>query len=104
SKRIARWPLLNILHVLFAAIGGFLRRNAEATARPLLLNIGAALVDQQFGAFASPTAGGAAGHSLGERIQTTFALLQQSYPAASALYRQRRLWESLPAATAAGEL
>jgi hypothetical protein len=105
AKRVARWPLVNILHAIFAAIGAFFRRNAEAVPRPLNARSGEALVDQQLVAFASPTAGSSAGgRTLGEMVQTTFALLQQSHPALSELYKQRKLWESVPASTAAGEL
>jgi hypothetical protein len=106
AKRVARWPLVNILHAIFAAIGAFFRRNAEAAPRPLSSRSGEALVDQQFIALASPAAGGpgTSGRSLGELVQTTFALLQQSHPALSELYKHRKLWESVPATTAAGEL
>ncbi len=50
-------------------------------------------------------AGSASGeHLLGQMVQTTFALLQQSYPQVSELYRDRKLWESVTATESAGEL
>ncbi len=100
GKRIARWPIVNILHGLFATVGAFLRRNAEPIARPLTGSGGEALVDQQLAAVSAP----AHARTLSEMIQTTFALLQQSHPAVSALYSDRKLWESIPAAMAAAEL
>ena len=100
SKRIARWPIVNILHGLFATIGAFLRRNAEPVARPLSGNSGEALVDQHLAAFSAPSNG----RTLTEMIQTTFALLQQSHPPISPLYAERKLWESIPATIAAREL
>ena len=100
GKRIARWPIVNILHGVFATFGAFLRRNAEPVARPLLGHSGESLVDPHLAALSAPSNG----RSLTEIIQTTFALLQRSHPAISELYVDRKLWESIPATTAAGEL
>jgi hypothetical protein len=97
SRRVSRWPIVNVLHPIFAAIAGFFRRNAEPAPRPLTTPSGEALVDQQLRSLA-------ADRTLGEMIQRSFALLQQSQPTASALYKDRKLWESVPAATAAAEL
>jgi hypothetical protein len=41
---------------------------------------------------------------LNVRVQTTFALLNQSHPAVAALYRERRLWDDLVAADVAADL
>jgi hypothetical protein len=97
SKRVARWPIVNVLHPVFAAIAGYFRRNAEPAPRPLTTPTGEALVDQQLRSLAPD-------RTLGEMIQRSFALLQQSQPATSALCKDRKLWESVPAATAAAEL
>jgi hypothetical protein len=97
SKRVSRWPIVNVLHPIFAAIAGFFRRNAEPAPRPLTTPTGEALVDQQLRTLAPD-------RTLGEMIQRSFALLQQSQPAASVLYKDRKLWESLPASTAAAKL
>lgn len=99
AKRVARWPIVNVLHILFAAIGAFLRRNAEPVARPLLSRSGDALVDHHLTTLSTPL-----NRSLADMIQTTFALLQQSHPSISALYAQRKLWDPMPAANAAAEL
>jgi hypothetical protein len=104
AKRTARWPIVNVLHAPFSALAGFFRRNAEAQPRPLTVPTGEALVDQQLLALASTPVGNSPGRTLAERVQTAFALLQQSYPAVSALYKDCKLWEAIPAATAAGEL
>jgi hypothetical protein len=101
AKRIGHWPILNILHPLFASIGAFFRRNTEAKARPLTMPTGEAMVDQQL---ADLTHEGSAGRPLADRVQTTFALLQQTHPALSNLYRSRKLWEPVPATEAVGEL
>jgi hypothetical protein len=97
ARRVRRWPIVNVLHPIFGAIAGFFRRNAEAAPRPLTTPSGEALVDQQLRSLAP-------NRTLGEMIQTSFALLQQSQPAVSDLYVDRKLWESVPAANAAGEL
>ena len=44
------------------------------------------------------------GRSLAELVQTTFAVLQQTHPAISGLYANRKLWESIPATSAASTL
>jgi hypothetical protein len=100
AKRVARWPIVNVLHVLFATIGAFLRRNAEPIARPLLSRSGDALIDHHLTSLSAPPSG----RSLADIIQTTFALLQQSHPSISALYAERKLWEPMPASDAAAEL
>jgi hypothetical protein len=99
ARRVARWPILSVLHPLYSAVAGFFRRNAEATPRPLLGNAAEALVDAHVrGAL------GTAGRSLGDTIQATFALLQQSSPLFSEMYADRKLWDAMPASVAAGEL
>lgn len=100
ARRIARWPIVNVFHAFFATIGAFLRRNAEPVARPLLSRSAESLVDQHLASLSIPTQG----KTLPDTIQTTFALLQQSHPAMSELYADRKLWEPMPAAAAAGEL
>ena len=100
AKRIARWPIVNVFHAFFSTIGAFLRRNAEPVARPLLSRTGDALVDQHLASITIPTHG----KTLAESIQTTFALLQQSHPAMSEFYADRKLWESMPASVAAATL
>ena len=100
SRRVARWPLVGIMHGIFSTIGGFIRRNTEAAPRPLFGHTADTLVDQHLTAVIAPTGG----KSLADLVQTTFAVLQQTHPSISALYAQRKLWESLPAAAAAGDL
>jgi hypothetical protein len=97
AKRVSRWPIVNVLHPIFAAIAGFLHRNAEPAPRPLTTPTGEALVDQQLRMLAPD-------RTLGEMIQRSFALLQQSQLAVSVLYKDRKLWESVPASIAAAEL
>ena len=101
AERMSRWPVMNILHPLFAGVGVFFRRNTEAKARPLTMPTGEAMVDEQL---ADLTHKGSAGRSLAERVQTTFALLQQTHPALSNLYRSQKLWEAVPATEAVSAL
>ena len=44
------------------------------------------------------------GQSIAAQLQTTFALLQQSHPVLSDIYREQKFWESVPAAAADGQL
>lgn len=101
GRRISHWPILNIVHPLFASVGQLFRRNAEEKARPLTVPTGEALVDQQIAGLAEE---GIGGRTLAERVQTCFALLQQTHPSLSALYRDRKLWDAIPAAEAANDL
>jgi hypothetical protein len=106
AKRVSHWPIVNVLHAIFSTIGAFFRRNSEPVARPLSGTSGEALVDQQVMSMGTVGGGAASsgGQSLGQLVQTTFALLQQSYPQVSELYRERKLWEFVAATGAAGEL
>jgi hypothetical protein len=93
-RRVARWPIVNIVHTVLS---------------PLFL-----LAGQTFGRRgAAPFAGveamvdahlNAEPRSVSERVQSSFAQLQQSSPLISTLYRHRKLWEAMPADLAAAEL
>jgi len=37
AKRVSHWPIVNVLHPLFAGIGAFFRRNTEEKSRPLTI-------------------------------------------------------------------
>jgi len=89
NARVARWPIVNIIHTLLAPVTGLWRRNVGAAPTP------EALVD------ATATING---RSIPATVAATFALLQQSHPMVGPLYRQQRLWEDSAAELAAGDL
>lgn len=92
ARRVARWPLLSLVHTLLVPLRFLIRENTSA--RPALLGA-EAMVDAQL-------RGG--GQSVARMVQTTFAQLNQSHPAVAELYRRRPLWEALPSETAEAEL
>lgn len=89
NARVARWPIVNVLHTLLLPVTSIWRRNVGAAPTP------GALVD----AYASIQ-----GRPIAPAVTTTFALLQQSHPSVGELYRHRRLWDESPAELAAYEL
>ncbi|GMU23266.1 MAG: hypothetical protein AMXMBFR13_33480 [Phycisphaerae bacterium] len=94
GRRVGRWPIVNIFHVLLDPLFSGLRGRLpygqhwrfegarELVARHL----------------------GGPGLSVSSAVQTAFAQLQQASPQMSVLYRERRMWEPMPAELAAGEL
>ncbi len=94
KARIRRWPLVNIVHSVLAPLFAFFSLTfGRRGAAPLSGAEGmvAAHLDEH-------------AHRQADRIQTTFAQLQQLSPLVSGLYRHRKLWESRPADLAAAEL
>jgi hypothetical protein len=89
SARVARWPIVNMLHTLLSPLTSVWRRNVGAAPTPQLLVASALTVD---------------GRSLSDAVQATFALLQQTNPLIGNLYRQQKLWEQMPADSAASSL
>jgi hypothetical protein len=89
NARVARWPIVNIIHTLLAPVTGLWRRNVGAAPTP------ESLVD------ATTTI---AGRTIPATVAATFALLQQTHPMVGPLYRQQRLWEDSAADLAAREL
>jgi hypothetical protein len=91
SRRVGRWPIVNVLHALLAPLTGFWRRNASASAAPAAESLVQTYLD-------------AGERPLNVRVQTTFALLNQSHPAVATLYRERRLWDDLAASEVSADL
>ncbi len=93
-RRVARWPILNVLHLVLEPALAALRGRVIPTLSGL--QAGAAQV----------TAGHLAGlaQPLSLTVQATFAQLQQSSPLAGRLYAEQRLWESMPAEAQAAAL
>jgi GTPase Era involved in 16S rRNA processing len=88
SARMARWPIVNVVHAAVLPLTALLRRNLGAAGDAV--NVDAHLPLQS--------------QTLAGLVQTTFAQLQQSNPSAGALYRDRKLWEEMSATLAADEL
>jgi hypothetical protein len=96
--RVARWPLVNLVHTLLSPLLAVWRSNA-APAGPRFGAGGAeSMVETYLGACDGAVGG------VARLVQTTFAQLRQSQPLVATLYRHNRLWEDMPAELAAGEL
>jgi len=90
EQRIARWPLVRLIDTLLRPLTYLVRQNATpAAATPR------GLADRHLRAPEMP---------LAEQIQGAFAQLQQTHPAVSRLYTDRKLWEPMDAETAADDL
>jgi hypothetical protein len=85
-QRMSRWPIVNALDVLLSPLVSLVQRNLSATGP------GPADPDAYLDIKTS------------ELLQTTFAQLHQLHPELSELYRDRKLWEVMPADTAATDL
>jgi GTPase Era involved in 16S rRNA processing len=92
ARRVARWPIVNVVHSLLSPLRIFVRENSAAG---LGFNGPAALVDSHL-----PT--GSA--SIASLVQSTFAQLHQSHPRLASLYAQQKPWESMDAETAEARL
>ena len=90
EKRVARWPLVRLIDTLLRPLTYLVRQNATpGTATPR------GLADRYLKAPELP---------LSEQIQASFAQLQQTHPAVSRLYSDRKLWEPMHAEAAADDL
>jgi hypothetical protein len=97
NDRVSRWPLVSLVHTLLAPLFVLIRTMGAKHAAPLQ---GAeAMAD-----FYLKGTAGASGWSAAQAVQSTFAQLRQSQPALSTLYRNNKLWEDLPADSAATNL
>jgi hypothetical protein len=78
QRRLSSWPLVNVVNTAFLPLMALVQKN-----------VGNDAAGEQVRAPA---------------LQGAFALLHQSQPAIGPLYRQRNLWETLPAAEALDDL
>ena len=90
TARVARWPVVNLVHTLLWPLTTIWRQNVGTAATP------DGLVVAQIDALD--------GRSLSSQVQATFALLHQTHPATALLYRQQKLWEQLHADAASADL
>jgi hypothetical protein len=93
QDRVARWPVVNLVHTLLQPFFLLIRSAVSRSAAPMQSADG--LVD------ACVTE---SGESFSKLVQSTFAQLRQQQPIVAALYGPNRLWESMPAELAAGML
>ncbi|CAN5343595.1 hypothetical protein BH09PLA1_BH09PLA1_07520 [soil metagenome] len=87
SKRLSRWPIVNVIQTSLSPLMALIRKNLSASPTP---------IDSL-----SPTVSGRALKSL---VQTTFAQTRQSDPSIGQLYAERKLWDDFPAELAANDL
>ncbi len=90
TRRMARWPLVNLVHTLLAPLLGIYR----ASAAPGAMTSGS-LVETHLCRSHPPIA---------STIQASFATLHRSHPMLADLYRTRKLWEEISADAATAEL
>jgi hypothetical protein len=93
TERVARWPVVRLIHTLLSPLFVLLRGAMSRNSAPLQTPQGFVEVVLK-----------ETGHSVSDRVQTTFAQLRQAQPVIGELYAHNRLWEQMPADLAAGEL
>ena len=79
AARVARWPIVNVLHTLLLPVTSVWRQNVGAA--PTTESLIDVCLNVQ-------------GRPISQAVQSTFALLQQTHPLVSPLYRGQRLWEA----------
>lgn len=92
SRRVARWPIVNVLHSLLWPLRVAVGSNLSATSA---FGGAAGLVD---GHLPRDNA------SVGRLTQSAFAQLHQGNPAIASLYERRKLWDAMEADAAEGRL
>lgn len=84
-RRVARWPIVNVIHVLLGPAVQFLRRRLALDVQRGLQGA-EQLVEQHLRAVHPADA-----------VQSAFAALQQSSPLLGRLYQSHKLWEAMDA-------
>jgi hypothetical protein len=92
ARRVARWPIINLLHSLLAPLRILIRENAAAGS---FFGGAEALVDAHFKI---------TGGSVATLLQSAFGQLYQTDPAVAGLYAGRKLWEPMEAQMAEARL
>lgn len=93
-QRVARWPLVNVVHAVLSPVYALLHRATAAQPTGLLAGSDA-IVE----AYLHPE-----GRDLASRVQSTFAQLQQTHPQIAGFYPQRKPWEAIGAQMASADL
>jgi hypothetical protein len=92
--RVARWPLVNLVHTLLSPLMSVWRANVSPTGSLRLVGSDL-LIDTYLQHDGRPTSA---------LVQAAFAQLRQSQPLVAELYRHDHLWEDMPADLAASDL
>src|SRR5918992_1507677 len=93
AERVARWPLVSLVHLVLAPLFALMRTMVAKHAAPL--QGPDALVDTYLRS---------SDWNASVAVQSTFAQLRQSQPSLADLYRHRKLWEGMDADLAASDL
>ncbi len=97
QKRIARWPIVNILHVLLGPLLTLLRARL-----PVQQQLGLAGADDLVAQHLA--AADAGGRTLASAVEAAFASLHQTSPQVGRLYGHQKLWEPPMAQQAEADL
>jgi len=109
EKRVARWPIVNLLHILLSPLVSIARRRLPLPQQ-FALESSESMVSAYLQALpgtrgeAMDTGGPISGRSTAAVVQSTFAFLHQAFPPVARLYSQWKLWESMPAQMAESDL
>jgi GTPase Era involved in 16S rRNA processing len=109
EKRVAKWPIVNLLHILLSPLVSIARRRLPLPQQ-FALESPESMVSGYLQSLPSTrgemidASSPIAGRSAAAVLQSTFAFLHQSFPAISRLYSNWKLWESMPAQLAEADL
>jgi GTPase Era involved in 16S rRNA processing len=93
TERVARWPVVRLVHTLLSPVFVLLRGATARNAAPLQSSQGLVEIVLR-----------ESGYSPSDLVQTTFAQLRQTRPEMAELYAHQKLWEQMQADLAAAEL
>jgi hypothetical protein len=93
QERVARWPIVNLVHTLLQPLFILVRSAVSRGAMPM--QPAETIVESVMRE---------SGASVAALVQSAFVQLRQSQPAIAALYPHNKLWEDMPADLAAGNL
>jgi hypothetical protein len=93
EERVARWPIVNLVHTFFSPI--LVMARSMTSRQAVVPGSAESLVDACLRETDEPVA---------TLLQSAFGQLRRSYPLVGELYAANKLWESASADAAAGEL
>lgn len=98
NRRVARWPIVNVLHILLSPLLFLVRRRLPLNQQHALAGC-AEMVDVHLRSMSDNAA-----PALSQRIVAAFASLQQSFPPIARIYADSRPWEPMNAHYAEADL
>lgn len=93
QDRVARWPIVNLIHTLLQPVFAVLRNSVART--PASMQGTESMVE---------VAMKETGESVSGSVRSAFAQLRQTHPAIASLYPHNRLWDDMSADLAASQL